>query len=136
VTKPSTTCATHIFNQTGGFADPQPAIKTHGWVSLAVGLNELVLNVLGTVAPDDDDEKDDDDGGSDPNNDCGRFAITETLKDLRISTVQHLGLFFFWFFLMVCSGLGLDFLVFSLVFNMALATFRVIKCSNFKMKKS
>jgi hypothetical protein len=49
--------------------------------------------VLGTAALD-DDEEDDDDGRSDPNNDCGRFAITETLKDLRISAVQHLGLFF------------------------------------------
>jgi hypothetical protein len=74
----------------GGFADPRPATETHGWVSSAVGLDELVPDVLGTTAPDDD-------GGSNPNNDCGRFAITETLKDLRISAVQHLGLFFGFF---------------------------------------
>jgi hypothetical protein len=52
-----------------------------------VGLDELVPDVLRTVAPNDDNS------GSDRNSDCGRFAITETLKDLRISTVQHLGLF-------------------------------------------
>jgi hypothetical protein len=56
-----------------------------------VGLDELVPDVLGTAAPNDDD------GGSDPNSDCGRFAITETLKDLRIFVVQHLGLFFCFF---------------------------------------
>ena len=43
-------------------------------------MEELVPDVLGTAAPDDEN---DDDGGSDPNSDCGRFAITETLKDLR-----------------------------------------------------
>jgi hypothetical protein len=66
-----------------------------------VGLDELVPDVLVTVAPDndddDDDDEDDEDGGSDPNNDCGRFAITETLKDLHISAVQHLDLFFGFF---------------------------------------
>jgi hypothetical protein len=31
---------------------------------------------------------------------------------------------------------GFGFLVFSLVFSMAPATFRVIKCSDFKMKKN
>jgi hypothetical protein len=51
-----------------------------------VGLDELVPNVLGIAAPhddEDDDEEDDDDNDnrSDPNNDCGRFAITEMLKD-------------------------------------------------------
>jgi hypothetical protein len=56
-----------------------------------VGLDELVPDVLGTAAPDDND---DDDSRFDPDNDCGRFAITETLKDLCISAVQHLGLFF------------------------------------------
>jgi hypothetical protein len=64
-------------------------LQTQGWVSSAVGLDELVPDVLGTAAPDDDDDEDDDDGGSDPNNDCRRFAITEMLKDLRISAVQH-----------------------------------------------
>jgi hypothetical protein len=84
----------------GGFADPRPARPSHGsgWVSPAVGLDELVPDVLGTAAPDDDDEDDDDDGRSDPNNDCRRFAITKTLKDLRISAVKHLGLFFDFFF--------------------------------------
>jgi hypothetical protein len=96
----------------GGFADPRPTTETHGWVSLAVGLDKLVPDVLGTVALDDEDNDVD---GSDPNNDCGRFAIIETLKDLRIFVVQHLGLFF-GFFWWVCSDLGL---VFSLVFNMA-----------------
>jgi hypothetical protein len=85
----------------GGFADPRPATETHGWVSPAVGLDELVPDVLETAAhdddEDDDDKEDDDDGRSDPNNDCGRFAITETLKDLCISAVQHLGLFFGFF---------------------------------------
>jgi hypothetical protein len=72
--------------------------ETQPWVSPAVGLDELVPDVLGTAAPDDDDEDDDDDGRSDPNNDCRRFAITKTLKDLRISAVKHLGLFFDFFF--------------------------------------
>jgi hypothetical protein len=63
-----------------GFADPQPATEAHGWVSSAVGLDELVLDVLRTSAPNDDKDNDNDDG-FDPNNDCGRFAITETLKD-------------------------------------------------------
>jgi hypothetical protein len=64
-----------------------------------VGLDKLVSDVLGTTAPDDDedDDEDDDNGGSDPNNDCGRFAITKTLKDLCIFAVQHLGLFFDFF---------------------------------------
>jgi hypothetical protein len=53
-----------------------------------VGLDQLVPNVLGIAALDNDDSI------SDPNSDCGRFVITETLKDLRISAVQHLGLFF------------------------------------------
>jgi hypothetical protein len=57
-----------------------------------VCLDELVSDVLRTAAPDNDE--DDDDGGSNPNSDCGRFAITKMLKDLRISAVQHLGLFF------------------------------------------
>jgi hypothetical protein len=109
----------------GGFADPRPTTETHGWVSPAVGLDELVPDVLETAALDDDD-----DGGFDPNNDCGRFAITETLKDLRISAVQHLGLFF-GFFLMGLLRFEFGFLV----FNMASATFRVIKCSDFRMKK-
>jgi hypothetical protein len=51
----------------------------------------LVPNVLEIAPPEDDD------GGSNPNNDYGRFAITETLKDLRISAVQHLDLFFGFF---------------------------------------
>jgi hypothetical protein len=57
-----------------------------------VCLDELVPDMLGTAAPDDDE--DDDDDRSNPNNNCGRFAITKMLKDLRISAVQHLGLFF------------------------------------------
>jgi hypothetical protein len=75
--------------------------ETQPWVSPAVGLDELVPDVLGTAAPNDDDEDDDDgddDGGSDPNNDCRRFAITKTLKDLCIFAVKHLGLFFCFFF--------------------------------------
>jgi hypothetical protein len=82
----------------GGFADPRPITETHGWVSPAMGLDKLVLDVLRTAAPDDDgNEEDDDNGGSDPNNNCGRFAINKTLKDLHISVVQHLGLFFDFF---------------------------------------
>jgi hypothetical protein len=65
-----------------------PAPTTDWWIY------RLKSDMLGTTAPD-DNEDDDDDGGSDPNNDCGRFAITETLKDL--SAVQHLGLFFGFF---------------------------------------
>jgi hypothetical protein len=130
----------------GGFVDPRkkksswwvcrPTVdETHGWVSLAVGLDELVPDVLGTAALDDNEEDDDDDnGGSNPNNDCGRFAITEMLKDLRISAMQHLGLFF-GFFLLGLLRFEFGFLVFSLIFNMTLATFKVIKCSDFRMKK-
>jgi hypothetical protein len=103
-----------------------------------MGLDELVPNVLGTAVPDDDDDDeeddDDNDGESDPNNDCGRFAITETLKYFVHICCATFGSIFFWFFLMVCSGLGFDFLVFSLVFNMAPATFRVIKYSDFRIK--
>jgi hypothetical protein len=99
-----------------GFADPWPATETHGWVSPAMGLDELVPDMLRTVAPDDDEDEDDDgeedddddDGESNPNNDCGRFAIIETLKDLRISIVQHLGLFF-GFFLMGLLWFGFGF---------------------------
>jgi hypothetical protein len=94
-----------------GFADPRPATETHGWVLPAVGLDELVPDVLRTAALDDDeddDDEDDDDGRSNPNNDCGRFAITETLKDLRISAVQHLGLYF-GFFLMGLLRFGFGF---------------------------
>jgi hypothetical protein len=64
-------------------------LQTHGWVSPAVGLDELVPDVLGTAAPDDKEDEDDDDDGSHQNNNCGRFAITKTLKDLRIFAVQH-----------------------------------------------
>jgi hypothetical protein len=70
-----------------------------------VGLDELVPNVLETAAPDDDEdnnEEEDDDndnnGGSDPNNDCGMFAITEMLKD---------------FVHICCATFGSIFLVFS-----------------------
>lgn len=41
----------------------------------------LVPDVLGTAGP-----ADDDDGGSDPNSDCGRFAIRSLLKPLKICT--------------------------------------------------
>jgi hypothetical protein len=115
----------------GGFVDPWLATETHGWVSPAMGLDELVPDVLETAAPDDDD------GGFDPNNDCGRFAIIETLKDLRISAVQHLGPFFgFFFFFMGLLRFGFGFFVFSLIFNKAPTTFRMIKCLDFRMKKS
>jgi hypothetical protein len=74
-----------------------------------VGLDELVPNVLETATLD-DDEDDDDGGKSDPNNDCGRFAISKTLKDLRISAMQHLGLFFgFYFIFYFFYGFGFFF---------------------------
>jgi hypothetical protein len=75
--------------------------------------------VLGTAAPDDDDDNDNDDGGSDPN---------KRLRKVCCATFGSI----FWFFLWVCSGLGL---LFSLIFSMAPATFRVIECSDFRMKK-
>jgi hypothetical protein len=81
--------------------------ETQPWVSPAVGLDELVPDVLGTATPDNDD-----DGGSNPNNDCGRFAITETLKDLCISAVKHWVYFLVFFFLMGLLRFEFSFLVF------------------------